>query len=499
VRGERIVVPERNLVGGGDVILVHDRTAPGRKSARAERSARSDPGRARKDPPPSARPALHGGLAAVLAGFGSRLAAWSGSIGTVSRLRRRLPRASELARWVAPTFRRRSRDRWTRVRTVSDFRGLALRRTPRSVFDYVEGAAESELSRDRAVEAFARSVFHPHVLRDVSTVDTATTILGRRAALPVVLGPTGFTRMMHAAGEPAVARAAGRAGVPYTLSTLGTTSVERLAAETPNTERWFQLYVSKDRERSRDLIARAAESAYSTLVLTVDVPVAGARLRDVYNGLTLPPTLTPRTLVGMLAKPRWLFDALTTEPLAFESLGAASDVMTLINSVFDPSVTFADIEWLRSQWSGSIVVKGIQRVDDSQAVVAAGANGVAVSNHGGRQLDRAVTPLELLPAVVDAVSDRAEVYLDGGVRSGADVAIAVALGAQAVFVARPYLYALMAGGEVGVDHLMTLLHTDYARTLRLLGVTRTAELGRDHVELAGPHVVTGLFPEPQCL
>jgi L-lactate dehydrogenase (cytochrome) len=352
------------------------------------------------------------------------------------------------------------------------------------VFDYVKGAAELELSHERAVTAFTRAVFHPHVLRDVSTVNTATTILGRSAALPVVLGPTGFTRMMHAAGEPAVARAAGRAGLPYTLSTLGTTSIERLADEAKSTDRWFQLYVSKDRGRSRELVARARESGYTTLVLTVDVPVAGARHRDVYNGLTFPPTLTARTLWGMARKPRWLFDALTTEPLAFESLGAADDLMTLINSVFDPSVTTADIEWLRSHWSGSIVIKGVQRVDDAEAVVSAGADGVAVSNHGGRQLDRSVTPLELLPSVVDAVGDSAEIYLDGGVRSGSDVAIAVAFGARAAFVARPYLYALMAGGEPGVDHLMTQLRDDYARTLKLLGVTETAELNRDLVTLA---------------
>ena len=367
------------------------------------------------------------------------------------------------------------------MRTVADFERLARRRTPRAVFDYVAGAAELELSRDRAVEAFTRAVFHPHVLRDVSAVDTTTTILDRPAALPVVLGPTGFTRMMHAAGEPAVARAAGRAGVPYVLSTLGTTSVERLANEAAATERWFQLYVSRDRGRSSELVARARESGYTTLVLTVDVPVAGARHRDVYNGLTFPPTLTPRTLLGMVRKPRWLFDALTTEPLAFESLGAAEDVMALINTVFDPSVTTADIEWLRSQWTGKIVVKGVQRVDDAKAVASAGADGLAVSNHGGRQLDRAVTPLELLPSVVDAVGDTVEVYLDGGVRSGADVAAAVAFGARAAFVARPYLYALMAGGEAGVEHLMSLLRDDYARTLKLLGVTRTSDLDRDLV------------------
>jgi L-lactate dehydrogenase (cytochrome) len=351
------------------------------------------------------------------------------------------------------------------------------------VFDYVEGAAELELSTGRAVAAFGRVVFSPHVLRDVSTVDTSTTILGRTAALPVVFGPTGFTRMMHAVGEAAVARAAGRAGIPYTLSTLGTTSIERLAAEAPTTDRWFQLYVSKDRGRSGDLVARAAEGGYTTLVLTVDVPVAGSRHRDVYNGLTLPPSLTARTILGMLARPRWVFDALTTEPLAFESLGAAQDVMGLINTVFDPSVTLTDVDWLRSQWPGAIVVKGVQRVDDALEIVSAGADGIAVSNHGGRQLDRAVTPLELLPLVADAVGGAAEVYLDGGVRSGADVAAAVAFGARAAFVARPYLYALMAGGEPGVDHLTTLLHEDYTRTLKLLGVTSTAELDRDLVSL----------------
>ena len=322
------------------------------------------------------------------------------------------------------------------------------------------------------------------MLRDVSAVDTTTTILGRPVALPAVFGPTGFTRMMHAAGEPAVARAAGRAGIPYTLSTLGTTSPERLAEAAPRTDRWFQLYVSKDRGHSLDLVARVGESGYTTLVLTVDVPVAGARHRDVYNGLTFPPTLSARTILGMASKPCWLFDALTTEPLAFESLGAAKNVMGLINTVFDPSVTIADIEWLRSHWSGPIVVKGIQRIDDAKAVVSSGADGVAVSNHGGRQLDRAVTPLELLPGVVDAVGDTAEVYLDGGVRAGADLAVAVAFGARAAFLARPYLYALMAGGEPGVDHLLTLLRDDYARTLKLLGVTSTSELNRDLVTLS---------------
>lgn len=384
---------------------------------------------------------------------------------------------------VGPTFRRGERDRWARVQTVADLRALAMRRTPRSVFDYVEGAAEQEISAANGVDAFRRVVFHPHVLRDVATVDLGTTILGREEASPIVLAPTGFTRMMHRAGEAAVARAAGRAGAPYTLSTLGTTSIEQLASEAPATERWFQLYVSKDRKRSSELIARAAESGYTTLVLTVDVPVAGARRRDTYNGLTFPPTLTSRTLLGMLAKPRWLFDALTTDPLAFESLGAADSINDLFKTVFDPSVTLADIDWLRSQWAGSIVVKGVQRLDDAQAIAATGVDGIAISNHGGRQLDRAITPLDLLPAAVDAVGDSAEVFLDGGVRSGADVAAAVSLGARAVFVGRPYLYALMAGGEPGVDHLMALLREDLARTLRLLGARTPGELTRDLVTM----------------
>jgi L-lactate dehydrogenase (cytochrome) len=397
---------------------------------------------------------------------------------------RRVPSWREVSRFVGPTFRRRG-TRWDRVRTVADFQRLARRRTPRSVYDYVAGSAEAELSCGRASAAFARVAFRPHVLRDVSAVEPGTTVLGRPVSFPVVFGPTGFTRMMRAEGEPAVALAAGAAGVPYTLSTLGTTSLDQLARLAPQTDRWFQLYVWRDRGRSSELIAQAREYGFRTLVLTVDVPVAGARLRDVRNGLTIPPTLSLRTLAGMAVKPRWVLDALTTEPLAFESLGAADQLMSLIDTVFDPAVTMADLEWLRSQWSGPIVVKGIQRSDDAKAVVDAGADAVAVSNHGGRQLDRAPTPLELLPEVVDVVGDAAEVYLDGGVRSGADVAAAVAFGARAAFVARPYLYALMAGGESGVEHLLRLLRDDYVRTLRLLGVTRTGELSRDLVELSG--------------
>lgn len=370
-------------------------------------------------------------------------------------------------------------DRLTRVRTSSDLERLARRRTPRAVFDYVEGGAESEISVRRAREAFESVEFRPHILRDVADVDPSTLVLGERLPLPVILGPTGFTRMMHSQGEAAVARAAGRAGLPYVLSTMGTTSVEALAEAAPGTDRWFQLYLWKDRARSRDLIARVAAAGTSALVLTVDVPVAGARLRDVYNGLTIPPRLTARTLVDMCRHPRWTLDLLTSDPLSFASMGEGDQLETLINTVFDPTCTYADVEWLRDHWPGKLVVKGVQRVDDAKALVACGVDALVVSNHGGRQLDRAVTPLRLLSSVAEALGSNVEVYLDGGVRSGADVAAAIALGARAVFVARPYLYALMAAGERGVEHLLQLLSDDYRRTLQLLGVTCTAELGPD--------------------
>jgi L-lactate dehydrogenase (cytochrome) len=398
-------------------------------------------------------------------------------------VQRRAPRWSEISQFVAPAFKRDPSGPLARVRTTADFAALARKRTPRAVFDYVDGSAEREISADRATAAFNDIEFLPRVLRDVATVDTTTTVLGQQVAFPVVLGPTGFTRMMRTEGELAVARPAARAGIPYALSTMGTTSLEELTAAAPDTDKWFQLYLWRDRDRSQDLLDRAKAAGFRALILTVDVPVAGARLRDAYNGLTIPPRLSSRTLLDIARHPRWALDALTTEPLAFASLGAADTLQEVINTVFDPSATLADIDWLRSRWDGPIVVKGVQRVDDAKDLVSAGADGIALSNHGGRQLDRAATPLRLLPEVVDAIGDSTEVYLDGGVRCGADVAAAVGLGARACFVARPYLYALMAAGEPGVDHLLGLLQADYARTLQLLGVRQTSELSPDLVRL----------------
>ncbi|MEV0231574.1 alpha-hydroxy acid oxidase [Nonomuraea sp. NPDC050786] len=367
---------------------------------------------------------------------------------------------------------------------VADLRLLARRRAPRMVFDYVDGAAEGERSMARAVEAFDRVEFGPRVLRDVAVAPTAVEILGRRIAMPLVLGPTGFTRMMHREGERAVARAAERAGVPYTLSTMGTTTAAGVAAAAPGGWNWFQLYVVRDRARTLETLSLAREAGMDVLVVTVDVPVAGARLRDVRHGLTVPPALRWRSVLQAVRRPAWWFDFLTSEPLRFATVdGAPDDLAGITNMMFDPSVTVADLEWIRSAWQGRLLVKGVQRVDDAKELAAVGVDGVVVSNHGGRQLDRAPTPLELLPHVVAAVGDRTEVFLDGGVRSGADVAAAVALGARACFIGRAYLYGLMAGGELGVRRALDLLHAELVRTLQLLGAGGVAELGPDMVRI----------------
>ncbi len=400
--------------------------------------------------------------------------------------RRRLPRWSELRPYLrtGPLARSPVERRLAGAASIGDLQRIARRHTPRAVFDYVDGAAETETSLRRAREAFARLEFVPSVLRDVSSIDTSTTILGQPSALPLAFAPTGFTRLMNHEGEPAVARVAERVGIPYALSTLGTTSPEALAAAAPHAQKWFQLYLWRDRDASRELIARAKAAGFAALVLTVDVPVAGARLRDVRNGFSIPPALTIKTFADIAVHPGWWFNLLTTEPLTFASLNTwQGTVAELINQTFDPSVTMADLGWLRGAWSGPVVVKGVQTVDDACAVVDAGADAIVISNHGGRQLDRAPTPLEQLSRIVDAVGDRTEVYLDGGVMGGADVVGAVAMGARGCLVGRAYLYGLMAGGERGVQRAADLLRQEIVRTMALLGVRSIAELTRDRAFL----------------
>ena len=401
-------------------------------------------------------------------------------------VRRRLPRWSELRPYLRTGPIRLSpvERRLAAAATIWDLRSVARRHTPRAVFDYVDGAAESETSLRRSREAYARVEFAPSVLRDVANVDLSTTILGRRSTLPLIFAPTGFTRLMNHEGEPAVARVAGRMGIPYALSTLGTTSPEDLAAAAPGTEKWFQLYLWNDRDAGLELVKRARAAGYTALVLTVDTPVAGARLRDVHNGFTIPPTLSVRTMIDIASHPGWWFNLLTTEPLRFavftETAGTVAD---LINRVFDPTITVADLAWLRDAWSGPIVIKGIQTTDDARRVVDAGADAIIVSNHGGRQLDRAPTPLEQLPRIIAEVGDRAEVYVDGGILSGSDVIAAVAMGARAALVGRAYLYGLMAGGERGVERAGSLLQTEMRRTMQLLGIADVSGLTPDRVRL----------------
>ncbi|WP_420108640.1 alpha-hydroxy acid oxidase [Mycolicibacter arupensis] len=398
--------------------------------------------------------------------------------------RRRFPRVGDLApliRFRRPRLNSTAR-RLEAALTVEDLRRLAKRRTPKAAFDYTDGAAEDEISLGRARQAFRDIEFHPAILRDVTHVDTSRDVLGAPTALPFAIAPTGFTRLMHTAGELAGARAAQAAGIPFSLSTLGTASIEDVAAAAPRARRWFQLYMWRDRERSMALLRRAAEAGYDTLLVTVDCPVAGARRRDIRNGMAIPPALTLRTVADTAVHPAWWFDLLTTEPLAFASLDRWSGtVAEYMDTMFDPSLTFDDLAWVKAQWPGRFVVKGIQTLADARAVVDLGVDGIVLSNHGGRQLDRAPVPFQLLPSVAREVGADTEILVDTGIMSGADIVAALALGARSTLIGRAYLYGLMAGGQPGVDRVIDILAEQIRRTMRLLGVRELAELSPEHV------------------
>jgi L-lactate dehydrogenase (cytochrome) len=366
--------------------------------------------------------------------------------------------------------------------TIEDLRRIAKRRTPKAAFDYADGAAEDELSIERARQAFRDIEFHPTILRDVTNVSAGWDVLGQPVVLPFGIAPTGFTRLMHTEGEIAGARAAARAGIPFSLSTLGTCAIEDLVTAVPQARKWFQLYMWRDRDRSMALAQRAADAGFDTLLVTVDVPVAGARLRDSRNGMTIPPALTLRTVLDALPHPRWWFDLLTTEPLAFASLDRwPGTVGEYLSTMFDPSLTFDDLAWIKAQWPGKLVVKGIQTLDDARAVVNRGVDGIVLSNHGGRQLDRAPVPFHLLPAVARDLEKHTEILLDTGIMSGADIVAAIAQGARCTLIGRAYLYGLMAGGEAGVSRAIEILQSGVIRTMQLLGVTCLEELSPKHV------------------
>lgn len=372
---------------------------------------------------------------------------------------------------------------------VEDLRRIAKRRLPGGVFHYIDGGAEDELSLSRNVAAYSDIEFKPRILRDVSKIDTTTTLLGKPIPLPLVFAPTGFTRIADSQGELAVARAAARAGIPYGLSTMGTRTIEEVAAVSSG-PKWFQVYTWRDRRLVRDLLERAAEANYEAIELTIDTAVLGRRERDVRRGYTLPPKVGLGTLIDGMLHPSWTLDFLRNDPITFASVaadnsagdgGSAVTLSEYINSQFDPALSWGEVEWLRSVWDGPIVLKGVQTVADAQLAVEHGADAIALSNHGGRQLDGAPSIIELVEPVAQAVGGQIDIIADGGVRRGSDIVKAVALGANAVMAGRAYLYALGAAGEAGVDHVIDFLTEGMERTMALSGCQEVGDITRDLV------------------
>lgn len=399
-------------------------------------------------------------------------------------VQRQLPKVGELLelmQFKKPELDARKR-RLDAALTIDDLRTIAKRRTPKAAFDYTDGAAEGELSLDRARRAFEDVEFHPDILRPAANVDTSCEILGGPSALPFGIAPTGFTRLMQTEGETAGASAAAAAGIPFTLSTLGTTSIEGVKAANPVGRNWFQLYVMKQREISYGLVERAAAAGFDTLQFTVDTPIAGARLRDKRNGFSIPPQLTVGTIVNAIPRPWWWFDFLTTPKLEFASLSTTGGTVgELLNAAMDPTISYDDLDIIRGMWPGKLVVKGVQNVQDAARLVDLGVDGIVLSNHGGRQLDRAPIPFRLLPQVVREVGKDATIMVDTGIMNGADIVASIALGAKFTLIGRAYLYGLMAGGRQGVDRTIAILRSEIERTMTLLGVASLAELEPRHV------------------
>ena len=375
-----------------------------------------------------------------------------------------------------------------KVANVDDLRSLAKRRLPAGVFDYIDGGAEDEITLRNNVDAYRNVSFKPRVLRDMTHVDTSTSLFGRRLAFPLVLAPTGFTRIAHSEGELAVVRAATRAGIPFTLSTMATRSIEECASVAESDTRlWFQIYTWRDRSVVKNLVERAEAAGFEAVCLTVDTAVLGRRERDVRRGFTLPPEVGLGTIIDGLKNPGWTWDFLKADPIRFANVegitaidgSTAVDLAEHMKSQFDPGLSWSDVEWLRSIWKGPILIKGIQTVEDALIAVESGVEAIAISNHGGRQLDGAPAPFDLLPEVAEAVQNRLEIICDGGVRRGSDIVKAVSLGAKTVMAGRPYLYALGACGERGVDHVLDLLQEGVERTMALTGVASVEDLSQD--------------------
>jgi L-lactate dehydrogenase (cytochrome) len=401
-------------------------------------------------------------------------------------VKRQLPnpiKLAQLMRFRTPSIHIK-RSRLNRAFTIWDLRDIAKKRTPQGPFDYTDGAAESESSLERARQAFKDIELVPNILRDVSDVDLSCTIFDRTYQMPMGIAPTGFTRLMQTEGEIAGSRAAEKFGIPFSLSTLGTTSIEDVVKAAPNGDNWFQLYMWKDREGSMALVERAKRAGVKTLHLTVDVPAAGHRLRDSYNGLTIPPTLTVKTLLNAIPRPAWWMNFLTTPAIEFASMSSWNGTVgELLDYMFDPTMTFEDLKWIRSEWDGNLIVKGVQNLEDAKMAAKLGADAVLLSNHGGRQLDKAPIPLHLLSDIKKEFKKDFELHIDTGIMHGADVLAAIAHGASFTYIGRAYLYGLMAGGQEGVERALTIMQGQMVRNMKLLGVRTLAELRPEHVRL----------------
>ena len=390
-----------------------------------------------------------------------------------------LPYFWSLIDWSLPSLNP-YKGKLLRAQTIEDIAQIAKMRTPEVVFDYVEGGAVDEIAYSRSRAAYARIEFNSRVMRDVSKIDTTEKILGKVVDIPICFAPTGYTRLMHHVGEPAVANVASKKNLIYALSTMGTTSPEELAEAVPNSRRWFQLYIMKNRSDSLAVIKQAKDNGFEALVLTVDTPVPGLRYRDNRNGLTVPPKIRINTVLAIARKPIWWLNLFTTGKLEFAAFrGWDKPLSELGGLIFDPSTTMKEITWLRSVWKGPIIVKGIQSVDDAKAVAKLGVQGIILSNHGGRQFDRGQVPLEILPDVVKAVGNKVEIYIDGGIMSGLDALGAIALGAKAVFIGRAYLYGAMANGEAGVEQVIEIMRREFENGMALSGATNIAEVRKN--------------------
>ena len=404
-------------------------------------------------------------------------------------MKRQLPRwknIKPLLGWSMPKFPLPDR-KLKNVVNLAEMRNLAKKRVPKAVFDYVDGGANDELAYARSQEIYSRVEFKARVLRDVSKIDLTCDVIGQRSALPIIFAPTGYTRMMHYQGEVMVAKICEENNLIYNLSTMGTTSSEEIGNQVPGVRRWFQLYLWRDRDQSLKFIEEAKEAGFEGLMLTVDTAVGGIKWRDMRNGLTVPPKIGFKTFFDMALKPKWWFNLLTTAPLEFATFRNFNKPLSEIAAtVFDPAVTFEDVKWLRSVWQGKLIIKGIQTVADAAELKKIGVDAIVLSNHGGRQLDRSVVPLELLPKVrseFGAKGSGPQIYIDGAIMSGADVLAAVALGADAVLIGRAYLYGAMAAGQSGVEKVVEMFRFEMETAMKLMGAKNLTELTPDFVNI----------------